>query len=136
MAHALLGYDGICSNIHGHSYQLSVTLIGEPIKKSSDPKTGMVMDFGDLKKIIKNNIIDSVDHVLILNKDYPVEDVQKIKEVFCNIVWVDYQPTSENLLADFSKRIISLLPEGVKLFSLRLRETANSYAEWFTKDNI
>jgi 6-pyruvoyltetrahydropterin/6-carboxytetrahydropterin synthase len=134
-AHALLGYDGPCKSIHGHSYELSVTITGTPLQDKGSPKTGMVMDFGDLKKIIKKNIIDSVDHALILNKDYPVEDVQKIGEVFCNIVWVDYQPTSENLLSDFSKRIILLLPDGVRLFSLRLRETANSYAEWFAEDN-
>jgi 6-pyruvoyltetrahydropterin/6-carboxytetrahydropterin synthase len=134
-AHALRGYDGPCKSIHGHSYKLSVTVSGIPHKEEESPKTGMVMDFGDLKKIIKKNIIDSVDHALILNKEYPVEDVQKISEVFCNIVWVDYQPTSENLLADFARRIIPQLPEGVKLFSLRLRETANSYAEWFSGDN-
>ena len=134
-AHALRGYDGPCKSIHGHSYELAVTVTGTPVGDKESPKTGMVMDFGDLKKIIKKNIIDSVDHSLILNKDYPVEDVQKIREVFCNIVWVDYQPTSENLLDDFSKKIIPLLPEGVKLFSLRLRETANSYAEWYASDN-
>jgi len=134
-AHALRGYDGPCKSIHGHSYELAVTVTGTPVGDKESPKTGMVMDFGDLKKIIKKNIIDSVDHALILNKDYPVEDVQKIREVFCNIVWVDYQPTSENLLDDFSKKIIPLLPEGVKLFSLRLRETANSYAEWYASDN-
>lgn len=134
-AHALRGYDGPCKSIHGHSYELAVTVTGTPVGDKESPKTGMVMDFGDLKKIIKKNIIDSVDHALILNKDYPVEDVQKIREVFCDIVWVDYQPTSENLLDDFSKKIIPLLPEGVKLFSLRLRETANSYAEWYASDN-
>jgi len=134
-AHALHGYDGPCKSIHGHSYELSVTVTGIPIGDKESPKTGMVMDFGDLKKIIKKNIIDSLDHALILNKDYPVADVQKISEVFCNIVWVDYQPTSENLLADFAGRIIPLLPQGVKLHSLKLRETANSYAEWFASDN-
>ena len=134
-AHALRGYDGPCKSIHGHSYELSVTIAGTPLKDKESPKTGMVMDFGDLKKIIKKNIIDLVDHALILNKDYPVEDVQKIQDVFCNIVWVDYQPTSENLLHDFANRIIPLLPDGVNLFSLRLRETANSYAEWFADDN-
>jgi 6-pyruvoyltetrahydropterin/6-carboxytetrahydropterin synthase len=134
-AHALRGYDGPCKSIHGHSYELSVTVIGTPLKEKESPKAGMVMDFGDLKKIIKKNIIDLMDHALILNKDYPLEDADKIREVFCNIVWVDYQPTSENMLADFSARIISLLPEGVKLFSLRLRETANSYAEWHAAEN-
>ena len=135
-AHALHGYDGPCKSIHGHSYELSVTVSGTPLENKESPKTGMVMDFGDLKKIIKKNIIDAVDHSLILNNNYPVEDVQKISEVFCNIVWVGYQPTSENLLADFAARIIPLLPEGVKLYSLKLRETATSFAEWFAADNI
>ncbi len=134
-AHALRGYDGPCKSIHGHSYELAVTVSGVPNADNELPKGGMVMDFGDLKKIIKKNIIDTVDHALILNKDYPVENIQKIGEIFCNIVWVDYQPTSENLLADFTKRIIPLLPAGVRLFSLRLRETANSYAEWYATDN-
>ena len=132
-AHALRGYDGPCKSIHGHSYELTVTVTGTPIEDKDAPKSGMVMDFGDLKKIIKKNIIDRMDHALILNKDYPVDDVDKIKEVFCNVIWVDYQPTSENLLIDFAGRIIPLMPAGVKLHSLRLRETANSYAEWLAE---
>ncbi len=134
-AHALHGYDGPCKSVHGHSYKFTVTVIGTPLGDKESPKTGMVMDFGDLNEIINKSIIDVVDHSLILNKDYPVKDVQKINEVFCNIVWVDYQPTSENMLIDFSKRIGALLPAGSKLFSLRLRETANSYAEWYADDN-
>jgi 6-pyruvoyltetrahydropterin/6-carboxytetrahydropterin synthase len=134
-AHALKGYDGPCKSIHGHSYELSVTVMGIPLQDKESPKSGMVMDFGDLKKIVKKNIIDLVDHSLILNKDYPSADIEKIKDVFCNIFWVDYQPTSENLLLDFSERLIPLLPAGVNLFSLRLRETANSFAEWYASDN-
>jgi 6-pyruvoyltetrahydropterin/6-carboxytetrahydropterin synthase len=134
-AHALRGYDGPCKSIHGHSYELAVTVTGIPVGDKESPKEGMVMDFGDLKKIIKKNIIDTVDHALILNKNYPLEDVQKISEVFCNIYWVDYQPTSENLLADFVQRIIPLLPDGVNLHSIKLRETANSFAEWYATDN-
>jgi 6-pyruvoyltetrahydropterin/6-carboxytetrahydropterin synthase len=134
-AHALRGYDGPCRSIHGHSYKLTVTVSGTPLQDKESPKLGMVMDFGDLNEIIKRNIIDQLDHSLILNKDYPVEDVQKIKDVFCNIVWVEYQPTSENMLIDFSSRIIPLLPKGVSLYSLQLRETANSFAEWFADDN-
>ena len=51
--HALYGYDGKCRNVHGHSYHLSVTVIGNPITDSSHVKLGMVIDFGDLKKIVK-----------------------------------------------------------------------------------
>jgi 6-pyruvoyltetrahydropterin/6-carboxytetrahydropterin synthase len=134
-AHALHGYDGPCKSIHGHSYKLAVTVTGTPLGDKEFPKAGMVMDFGDLNRIINKSIIDVVDHSLILNRDYPLEDVQTISEIFCNIVWVDYQPTSENMLTDFSKKIILLLPEGIRLFSLRLRETDNSYAEWYADDN-
>jgi len=56
--HALYGYDGKCRNIHGHSYKLSVTVIGKPISDSSNVKYGMVIDFGDLKKIVNKEIVD------------------------------------------------------------------------------
>ena len=47
--HALYGYDGKCKNVHGHSYQLYVTVIGTPISDTTNVKYGMVIDFGDLK---------------------------------------------------------------------------------------
>jgi 6-pyruvoyltetrahydropterin/6-carboxytetrahydropterin synthase len=49
---------------------------------------------------------------------------------------VDYQPTSENMVVDFSKRIIARLPEGIRLFSLKLQETESSFAEWYASDNL
>ncbi len=58
MAHALFGYDGPCKNIHGHTYRLSVTLIGEQILDENNPKEGMVIDFTDFKRIVKENVID------------------------------------------------------------------------------
>lgn len=134
-AHALMGYDGPCKNIHGHSYQLSVTVIGSPVSDSASTKLGMVMDFGDLKKIIKRQIIDPFDHALLLNSAISYEGLQNLGEPFTNIVVVPYQPTSENFLLDFAKRIRELLPADVKLHNLRLRETSNSYAEWFATDN-
>ena len=134
-AHALKGYDGPCKNVHGHSYELSVTVIGTPIADRQSTKLGMVMDFGDLKKIIKKQIVDPFDHALLLNSELPLSELQKFGEPFTNIVLLPYQPTSENFLLDFAKRIREFLPPGVLLHSLRLRETANSYAEWFAKDN-
>ena len=47
-AHALMGYDGRCRNIHGHSYEMRVTIKGMPLMDENNPKYGMVMDFGDL----------------------------------------------------------------------------------------
>lgn len=132
-AHALRGYDGPCRNIHGHSYQLSVTVSGDPVTNSESPKRGMIMDFSELKTIMKSEVIDRMDHALILPSDLQMEELNKMGETFSKVILVDYQPTSENLLIDFAERISGALPEGVKLHSLRLRETATSYAEWFAE---
>ena len=134
-AHALKGYDGPCRNIHGHSYKLSVTIIGEPVTESDSPKKGMIMDFSDLKKIVKEQIIVPFDHALILGKDYNEIDLKNSGDAFGNVIFVDYQPTSENMLIDFAGRLRNHLPSSTRLYSLRLRETATSFAEWFADDN-
>ena len=100
-AHALDGYDGPCREIHGHSYRLFVTVKGTPAEDEADPKCGMVMDFGGLKRIVNEEIVSRC----------------------------------ENMLADFARRIAARLPEGVALHSLKLHETATSFAEWFAGDN-
>ncbi|MEI7662538.1 MAG: 6-carboxytetrahydropterin synthase, partial [Bacteroidota bacterium] len=114
---------------------LSVTVIGTPATDRQSAKLGMVMDFGDLKKLIKKQIVDPFDHALLLNADLQEVELRKFGEPFTNVVLLPYQPTSENFLLDFATRISGFLPHGVSLHSLRLRETANSYAEWFASDN-
>ena len=57
-------------------------------------------------------------------------------ERFSKIVLVDYQPTCENMLADFAERLLGALPDTVELHSLRLHETATSFAEWYAEDNF
>ena len=136
MAHALLGYDGLCKNIHGHSYKLSVTIIGNPSEDEKSSKLGMVLDFRSLKKTIKNCIINEFDHALILNKNHPKELLSELKDNFEKIIVADYQPTSENIIIDFANRIKKNLPENIELFSLKLHETATSFAEWYREDNI
>jgi len=134
-AHSLPGYDGLCKNIHGHSYELQVTVAGYPKKDISHPKTGMVMDFGDLKKIVRQIIIDKFDHSLVLRSDVPESLVKELEKLYEKIILVDYQPTSELMLADFAEKIKSQLPENVELKHLLLRETVTSYAEWFSDEN-
>jgi 6-pyruvoyltetrahydropterin/6-carboxytetrahydropterin synthase len=135
MAHALLGYDGLCSNIHGHSYQLMVTLIGKPLNDSSNANNGMVMDFGELKVIVEKEIIGHFDHALLLNAATPEKEKISSMPLFKRTIFLPYQPTCENILADFSERIAKHLPVGVNLHSLKLCETNSSYAEWFAEDN-
>jgi 6-pyruvoyltetrahydropterin/6-carboxytetrahydropterin synthase len=135
MAHALKGYDGPCQNIHGHSYELKVTVMGIPIIDESNPKLGMVMDFGDLKKIVKETVVDVFDHALVLNNAYPESVSSELKSTFNKVIFLDYQPTSELMVADFAMRIKTKLPEGIRLKYLLLRETVTSYAEWFAEEN-
>ena len=136
MAHALLGYDGLCKNIHGHSYKLSVTIIGKPLEDKKSAKFGMLLDFRLLKKIVKDCIINKFDHALLLNKKYPKKLLSEIKNNFEKIIVSDYQPTSENIIIDFANRIKKQLPENIELFSLKLHETATSYSEWYRDDNV
>ena len=135
-AHALDGYDGLCREIHGHSYRLFVTIKGEPICEEGNPKMGMVMDFGDLKRIVNGEIVDRLDHSFVLrDSEQNVELKATLGAKFNKVVLVDYQPTCENMLADFAARLQKALPSHVELHSLRLHETATSYAEWYAEDN-
>lgn len=134
--HALYGYDGKCKNVHGHSYKLSVTVIGKPITDKSNVKYGMVIDFSDLKKIVKEEIVDQFDHATVFNKNTPhIELAKELQDRDHHVILVDYQPTSENMVIDFAKKIQSRLPQNIALFSLRLQETDSSYAEWYASDN-
>ena len=134
--HALYGYDGLCRNVHGHSYKLHVTVIGTPISDANNVKYGMVIDFSDLKKIVKSKIVDVFDHATVFNKNTPhVELAKELKDRGHNILLVDYQPTSEMMIIDFAKMIREDLPPQVQLHSLKLQETDSSYAQWFASDN-
>lgn len=134
--HALYGYDGKCRNVHGHSYKLFVTVIGHPISDTTHVKLGMVIDFSDLKVIVKNKIVDVFDHATVFNKNTPhVELAKELSDRGHNVLLVDYQPTSEMMIIDFANVIKQELPSHVKLHSLKLQETDSSYAEWFASEN-
>ncbi len=135
-AHALEGYDGACREIHGHSYRLFVTVKGEPIDDENNPKCGMVIDFGDLKRVVNEQIISRLDHSFVMRRSPKSEElIATLSTQFANVQLVDYQPTCENMLTDFAARIAPRLPQGVTLHSLKLHETATSYAEWYASDN-
>ena len=133
--HALYGYDGLCKNVHGHSYKLSVTLLGTPIADPDHVKYGMVMDFSDLKKIVNETIVTPFDHATVLNVDSPYKELADTMERRGHkIMRVQYQPTSEMMVLDFAEKIKARLPEQLKLHHLILRETETSYAEWYASD--
>ncbi len=134
--HALYGYDGKCRNVHGHSYKLHVTVIGKPISDANHVKFGMVIDFSDLKEIVKKEIVSVFDHATVFNKNTPhIELAKELEERGHNVLLVDYQPTSEMMIIDFAEKIKKQLPSHIQLHSLKLQETDTSYAQWFARDN-
>ena len=134
MGHALDFHDGKCKHLHGHTYKLSITVLGIPQQDSEKTDSGMVIDFGDLKKIVKSNIIDVYDHSLVLHKNsgylinaenWPNKERLHLK---------DYQPTCENLLIEFVNIIKETIPNEIELICVKLQETMTSYAEWHSSD--
>lgn len=136
MSHVLEGYDGLCREIHGHSYRFFVTVKGTPSTDPADPKLGMVMDFGLLKNTVNELIVDRYDHSLMI-RETPANKtlIETLRSHYSRIWTVPYQPTCENLISHFAEALIPALPPTVELVCLRLHETATSFAEWFASDN-
>ncbi|HKK63726.1 MAG TPA: 6-carboxytetrahydropterin synthase [Bacteroidales bacterium] len=135
MAHALWNYDGACKNIHGHSYKLLVTIIGQPSIDEDNQKFGMVIDFKDLKSIVKSTIIEKLDHSLVVYQRADKDDFQYVKKLYEKVHVFDFQPTCENLVVYCANQIQKRLPRHIMLHSIKLYETATSYAEWHRSDN-
>lgn len=129
MAHALHGHGGKCAQIHGHSYRLEVTVKGTPINDPSRPDHGMVMDFAELKALVKQHILDRFDHALLLSE----RDRHAFPDaggLFKRLEFTSFQPTCENLVLEMARVFSQFLPPDLTIRRLRLYETATSYAEW------
>lgn len=126
-AHAIHGYPGACAYIHGHSYELHVTVAGKHGGEGFIDGVGIVMDFKELKTIVQESVIYKLDHKLILSQAFLTSMPGLPRE---KLISFDYEPTAENLLIFIRNEIIKSLPVHVQLTSLRLWETRDSYAEW------
>ena len=127
-AHALHHYPGSCAHIHGHSYELHVTVQAEQTSDDFIGGLGIIMDFKDLKTRVQQCAINAIDHKLILSKAYLAETKSNFSKD--EMVVFDVEPTAENLLLALREKICSNLPEPIRLTSLKLWETRDSYAEW------
>jgi 6-pyruvoyltetrahydropterin/6-carboxytetrahydropterin synthase len=135
MSHALFNYDGLCRNIHGHSYKLQITVAGQPANSPGSPKDGMVIDFSILKKLIQEQIISKLDHSLMINENAPTDKLDALGQMYERHQVVPFQPTSENLVVYIAEQVKPLLSEHIELSSVRLYETSSSFAEWYASDN-
>ncbi len=129
MAHALRCHDGLCANIHGHSYVLDVTLTGTPRNEPGHPKDGMVIDFSELKKLVNTAVVDRYDHALLLHESDRVQ-ASTGHELFGRTLFTPWQPSCENVLLDIVERLQAALQGRTVLQAVRLQETASSWAEW------
>ena len=122
--------------MHGHSYKLFVTVKGTPINDINNVKNGMVVDFGDIKKIVKEEIVDVWDHAVLLNALTPHKELgEDLAQKGHKVIECNYQPTCENMLYEIAEKIKNKLPSQVQLAYLKLHETENSYGEWFAEEN-
>ena len=95
-AHQLVGHDGKCANLHGHTYRVEVALKGPVIKEElSTAKAGFVMDFTDLKAIVKEELIDVLDHAFIAKGDEPA--LKTLQESGSKVVVLGFRSTCENM---------------------------------------
>lgn len=125
MAHSLTSYEGKCKHIHGQTYILSVTISGRPSTETTNEKTGMVMDFADLKEIVQREIKNIFDPMLVLwEEDVRFQSLGRNSRFHLT----PYQPTCENLLVDFAGRLKRNFKGGTKLKCAVLRDTPSCSA--------
>src|SRR5690554_2402162 len=117
MAHAIYGYSGACKNIHGHSYKLQVTVSSVNENKGFIPAPGFIIDFKDIKNEVNTYIVDQLDHMLVLSKDYLQANPQ-LTHLENLIIW-DFEPSAENILLYILETLEKHLPQHVKLKRLK-----------------
>lgn len=107
-AHQLHGYKGKCEAVHGHNWKIEATVQGERLNE-----IGLLMDFTDLKKLLKN-IIDPLDHVMLNEIDG----------------FRDNNPSSEIIARYIYKKIEEGLPAGITAASVTVWESENARAAY------
>lgn len=129
-AHLLPNYDGKCKNLHGHTYKIELTLEGPQMENYY----GMVMDFNDLKKMIKEIV---PDHKFMYWKDDEIskEIVETLNKYGLETMVFPHATTAENMVKDFAEMFEDYIQNELKLpevhvYEINLWETTNSHATW------
>jgi 6-pyruvoyltetrahydropterin/6-carboxytetrahydropterin synthase len=128
-AHQLVGHCGKCANLHGHTYKLEITLKGELIGSEDPSNEGFVMDFGDVKEIVSELIVDKFDHSFLARGDEPV--LELVKQSGSKITHLGFRTTAENMAVYIAR---TLKENGLPLYSVKLWETPTGWAEVLAED--
>lgn len=122
-AHAISNHPGKCRNVHGHSYELRVSVAAKELNQND-----MVMDFYDLKVLVKREVVDKLDHALLLCSNG--ELAEEFRHHSGRMIWTDKEPTAEHMLEMIMAWIQPGLPSHIQLKQLQLWETTSSFAQW------
>ena len=123
-AHVLTNHEGLCKNLHGHTYRVDVT-----VAQSADDTKDMVIDFKDLKRVAAETVCDRFDHAFVYNTQSEGErEIAAVVERYgMRTVALPFRSTAENLAKMFYAELKARIP-GVS--SVKVWETADSCAEF------
>ncbi len=125
-AHFLKGYEGKCSNIHGHRWTVELEVASENLETEGQCR-GMIVDFSTLKNDL-GGLVDYLDHSLIIEKGSLKEKIMEVlKEEDFRIIEVDFRPTAENFAQYFYREMAD---KGYKVTKSTVYETPNNCASY------
>jgi 6-pyruvoyltetrahydropterin/6-carboxytetrahydropterin synthase len=124
--HRVIGHQHKCKYLHGHRYVLEITAMSSGLNE-----LGMVVDFGELKNIIKDWIDENLDHNVILHEDDKALGGLIASQTGQNIYYLKSNPTAENIALHLKLDIIPKLfaKNSCNIVRLKLFETPNSFVE-------
>ena len=131
--HRISTHTSQCRHLHGHRYVIEVTLLGNIIAEEGVPEQGMVMDFSEIKRIVREQIVDPCDHAFLVYKnDTMVVDFLRSLENHKTVI-LDSQPTAENLVnvafLILDEAFQKNYGDRLRLERVRLYETPNCWAD-------
>jgi 6-pyruvoyltetrahydropterin/6-carboxytetrahydropterin synthase len=118
--HRLLNYDGACRHLHGHNARVEVEVESQKLDER-----GMVMDFGDIRKVVRNWIDETLDHTMLLSKADPL--IATLKEKKERFFVLDANPTAEaiaKLIFEYARS------QNLPVSRVTLWETDSSHATY------
>ena len=126
-AHVLTNHQGLCKNLHGHTYRVDVS-----VSQAADDDRDMVIDFKDLKGIANEVVCDRFDHAFIYNTESVGEReiAAVVEKNGMRTVAIPFRSTAENLAKYFHELLAPRIAAPSQIASVRVWETADSCAEY------
>lgn len=137
MGHRITNHDMLCVHPHGHRYMLTVEVSGDIVTEQDSPKQGMIIDFGDLKKIVKEHVTDVYDHSFMYWEEDPIMAAFAEQNPELRMRKVPFVPTVEQIVQHVASLLAKALQNtsDVRLETVTIYETPTSYATWSNRDD-